>query len=149
DGRIEIWNSGASQPIVQTTGYAAYSVMWSPDGTSLAAGKTTDNVDILDSTTLKSTSTFVGHQDDVREGAWNIVGEILASGSDDQTVRLWQVKTGKCVLTIQTDSEVTSLEFSPNGKMLAAGLFSGKLMIWNVPDGSLRTTISSGIGIYG
>jgi translation initiation factor 3 subunit I len=43
---------------------------------------------------------------------------MLASGSDDQTVRLWNVRTGECLKTCKVILKVQSVAFSPAGKLL-------------------------------
>lgn len=148
-GAIEVWNTATSQLIASTTGYAAYQVVWSPDGAYVAGGKTTDTVDIWDANTLKLTASLTSHQGDVRAIAWNSDGSTIASGADDQTICVWQVKSRQCVLKIEPHSLVASVDFSPDGRLLAAGLFTGELRIWNVSDGSLQTALSSGTGVYG
>ena len=50
-------------------------------------------------------------------------GKTLASGSEDQTIRLWDVATGQprgAPLTGHRD-QVCSVAFSPDGKTLASG----------------------------
>src|SRR6266567_5975846 len=51
-------------------------------------------------------------------------GRLLASGSDDSTIRLWDVSSGTLLHTLSTDrmKSVLSLAFSPDGRTLAAGL---------------------------
>jgi WD40 repeat protein len=149
NGVIEVWNTASSQLIASTTGYAAYQVVWSPDGAYVAGGKTTDTVDIWDANTLKLTASLTGHKDDVRTIAWNRDGSTIASGADDQTICVWQVNSRQCVLKIETHSPVASVDFSPDGRLIAAGLFTGELRIWNVSDGRLQATLSSGTGVYG
>ncbi|MGL5805214.1 MAG: WD40 repeat domain-containing protein, partial [Xenococcaceae cyanobacterium] len=57
-------------------------------------------------------------------------GQILASGSVDNTVKLWR-RNGKLLTTLEgSDLEIKSVAFSPDGTMLAAVDLSGKTRIW-------------------
>jgi WD40 repeat protein len=44
-----------------------------------------------------------GHTSWVRSVAWSPDGRILASGSQDETIKLWDVKTGECLKTLRSD----------------------------------------------
>ena len=57
---------------------------------------------------------FAGHTDSVYSISFSSDGHILASGSADGTIRLWDVPTGKHLQTLtgHTDS-VSSVSFSP------------------------------------
>jgi hypothetical protein len=63
-------------------------------------------------------------------------GKTLASGSADETIRLWDVSNPKSTqllgkpLTGHTDY-VVSVAFSPDGKALAAGSWDTKIILWN------------------
>ena len=60
-------------------------------------------------------------------------GRILASGSQDNTVKLWDVtrqpKAPKATLSTHGDS-VYSVAFSPDGKLLASGSADGAIRLW-------------------
>ena len=61
-------------------------------------------------------------------------GKTLASGSDDGTVRLWDVATHRQIggpLTGHT-GPVVSVAFSPDGKTLASGGYDKTIRTWNV-----------------
>jgi WD40 repeat protein len=63
-----------------------------------------------------------GHTNWVRSVAFSPSGEMLASGSSDQTVKLWDIKSGECLYTLQGHSHlVRGVAFSPSGEILASG----------------------------
>jgi len=49
-------------------------------------------------------------------------GKVLASGSDDETVKLWNTLDGSLIWTLEGHTDyVNSVAFSPDGKVLASG----------------------------
>jgi WD40 repeat protein len=70
-----------------------------------------------------------GHSGSVCALAFLPDGQLLSSGSDDFTIRLWN-KTAGASCSISADI-VTSVVFSPNCRSLATGLASGTVEIWN------------------
>jgi len=60
-------------------------------------------------------------------------GRYLASGGSDNTVKIWEVKTGKLMSTFKGHSSyVSSVAFSPDGRYLASGSDDNTIKIWEV-----------------
>ncbi|MCV6636980.1 caspase family protein [Candidatus Albibeggiatoa sp. nov. NOAA] len=75
-----------------------------------------------------------GHTDQIYSMAFSPNNQVLASGSWDNTVRLWDVATGQTLGQPLTghSSSVISVAFSPDGKTLASGSVDNTVRLWDV-----------------
>lgn len=78
---------------------------------------------------------LVGHDSWVRALSFRHDGKMLASGSQDRTVRVWNVDTGQCERVWQSDNEISSVVFSPAGDLVAGGDSEGWITLWDVRTG--------------
>jgi len=84
-----------------------------------------------------------GHLSWVHSVAFSPEGNILASGSNDQTVRLWDVNTGQCIKTLQGHTScINSVAFSPEGNILASGSNDQTVRLWDVNTGQFLKALS-------
>ena len=92
---------------------------------------------VLDKYWSLNFATFRGHQDPIEEIAISPDGIILASGSDDSTIRIWNTLTGRTQETLKLVSRrslIRGVVISSNG-ILAAGLDDDVIMMWDLATG--------------
>jgi tetratricopeptide (TPR) repeat protein len=81
---------------------------------------------------------LTGHTGVVYSVVFSPDGQLLASGSADQTIRLWKVGDGSLVRELKGHTRpVQSVAFSPDGQLLASGSNDQTVRLWKVGDGSL------------
>ncbi|MBP8857449.1 MAG: serine/threonine protein kinase [Anaerolineaceae bacterium] len=80
--------------------------------------------------------TLTGHTDHVSSVAFSPDGSILASGSSDNTIILWDVGSGEKLHTlVGHPGDVLNVAFSPDGNTLASGSRDWMGILWDVKSG--------------
>ncbi len=148
DGIIKIWNVtpghellGVFHPPGNTSWFAI-----SPDGRSLlmmGASIAVPEVWSLpqevnlsgDAEEPRRVLTLDGHEDYVRALAYSPDGSLIATGSRDRTVKVWDAETGTELTTLTTPDGVAWVAFSPDGSRLATGGADGATRLWSTETG--------------
>ena len=77
-----------------------------------------------------------GHSDSVESVAYAPDGRSFISGSDDHTVREWDIATGNCIRTYAGHSDwVNSVAYAPDGKSFISGSRDHTVVEWDIATG--------------
>ena len=94
---------------------------------------------------VKLVRTLRGHTGVVGSIAWSPDGRILASPSDDKTIRLWNAETGECLRTLEGHRHyVVSVAFNETGQHIASGGGDRTVKVWETNTGRLLSTLTQG-----
>ena len=75
-------------------------------------------------------------------------GTVLASGSEDGTVKLWDVATRQNIATLPHGAEVFSVSFSTDGRTLASGSEDETIKLWDVATRQNIATLPHGAEVF-
>ncbi|WP_254564429.1 serine/threonine-protein kinase [Oscillatoria sp. HE19RPO] len=75
-------------------------------------------------------------------------GQTLVTGSDDKTIKIWNLATGDLIHTLEGHvGRVNSVAISPDGQTLVSGSDDKTIKIWNRETGDLIRTLEDHFGI--
>ncbi len=152
DGVLRLWDisSYKLKKELYGTGEAGSTlgVTHSPNGKIVATAGADTKVMLWDATSMRLKVVLEGHKDFVRSMSFSPDSTILASSSDDGSVRIWG-DNGRQLLSLSVSSgAVNKVVFSPKVRNIATGSSDGAIKEWNISTGKIvRTYISTGTKI--
>jgi len=100
---------------------------------AIAVGLESGGIVTLDRITGIQVAILSGHTDYVRSVAFSPDGTSLVSGSDDKTIKLWDVQTGGVVKTFHGHTDwVHSVSISANCTTIASGSKDNTICLWDI-----------------
>ncbi len=88
-------------------------------------------------------NTLGGHAKSVNAVSFSPDGKILATASDDNTVKLWNTQTGEQIKTLTGHTDkVNSVSFSPNSQILATASNDKTAKLWDISTGQEIQTLT-------
>ena len=111
----------------------------------IAVGSWSKNIIILSAITGSQVAVLSGHTDWVRSLTFSSDGRSLVSGSDDKTVKLWDIQTGGVARTfyghLQEVSSVSYVSISVDCIRIASGSHDSTILLWDIQTGQCLCTI--------
>lgn len=150
---------GATKNVVHTLKGDRSPATWlafSPDAKVLAVAHMKGRIELWSLHDGKMVSSFVAHKNEVWPVAFSPTGQFLATGDEDGSVSFWNPKNFKKIGQIPPQPElfdVSTVAFSPDGKLLACGGLPkvegvSPVYVWQVAqngkeDGNVTATLQA------
>ena len=138
NGKVVLWDIDRAEKIatVQRNEANIWAVAFTGDPDRFATASHDWKVTLWDARqTAAPLQVLDGHENSVQALAYAPQQLLLASGSADKTVRVWNLDTLSLKRSYSGARDfVTSVAFSQSGKLLAAGALDGRIQIWSVPS---------------
>jgi WD40 repeat protein/class 3 adenylate cyclase len=112
-------------------------LVFSPDGTRLAASSTSDgSAQIWNLATGKNAVTLAGHRLEVTQMAFSPDSKGIATASLHGTARIWDAMSGKPLTTFSGHpGDVLAVAYSPDGTRIATGGSDATARVWDASTG--------------
>ena len=151
DGTAIVWSVDTAQPGPPFTGHTGpvYAAAFSPDGKSVVSGGydnrlliwQPDQVRPFDYPLVVAGGTnpppqyraLEGHTGPVHTVAFSANGKLVLSGSNDNTLKLWDSASGKLIKSLRGHGGwVDSAVFSPDGHSVLSGSHDNGIKLWSI-----------------
>jgi WD40 repeat protein len=137
----------SGKKVKELQGAAASNLTFSADSKYLASGKLSE-LTLWNWAEGEPLASWKGHNRHSFKMAFSRDGLLLAA-RDDRSLRVWETRKQRLVLTISLPFEMDSLAFSPDGKVLAVAGTEAKekeprfheIKLWQVPSGKALGTL--------
>ncbi len=85
---------------------------------------------------------FNGHTQQVTCMSRSPNKKYLVTGSDDATARIWDIKTGELVYTLEHEDALTAVDWNPQGRVIVTSSRNGVVTLWDVSTGEAARLVA-------
>ncbi len=158
EGDASLWKRFSHAVLVSlpptTPNVGRVGVAFSPNGRFVAVCEVAPSgrhgVSIYEVPSGRLLRNLTGHGDIVTSVAFHPDGKHLATGSEDQTVRVWDTEKWETIVTLHEGGAVLGLTYSPDGSRLLSACDDQTVKVWSPSGAALRTLkVSDRGGIVG
>ncbi len=156
DAHVRVWDWGKAKELAalseQTT--VTSGVAFSPDGKYLASSAWDKSIFVRDAITYDSITSFTAHENAINSIDFSSDSKYIASGATnnavweaDNSVKLWEVPTGKLVCTFDGHLDgVNKVVFEPGTHRVYSCSNDGTLKLWNPEMCGIEATFTAAAG---
>jgi RNA polymerase sigma factor (sigma-70 family) len=152
DMTIKVWDPGSGAELAALHGHEApiRALAFAINGSTLASGGADKTIRLWHFVKGTEPGTFQAHEKTVRALAFS--GDLLASASDDGTVKVWKPAGGRLWIAAEGkeplilkghDGAVSSMAFLRGGRTLVSGGDDGNIVLWDPVSGESRGVLKS------
>jgi WD40 repeat protein len=137
DGSIKMWDIASARVFrnIQITNKGwTYTAVFNPRGGSIAVGAQEGLLEVWDVNNGKRIMQLRGHSRAINTVRFNKNCSRLLSASVDNSVKLWEIPSGRLIRTFSGRS-FNSADFSPDGKFILTANDGGKAVVWRAKNG--------------
>jgi WD40 repeat protein len=122
-------------------------IAFSPDSKTIAGSlfncQRSHQIILWDTQSGNVKQRLIGHSGAVMAMAFSSDGKLLASGSNDKTIKIWDVQTSKLQKTVQTSQSVEAVSFSTDLTIIRSADNTGTVQQWQIKTGKLLQTLDN------
>ena len=131
---IKLWERVATAPTAKfEPGAPILSTTTSAEDALAALTLNNNTVRLFNLQNGQPGATLTGHTAAIKATAFSPDGKVIATGSDDGTLRTWNSENGQLIAQMPVPSPVTSLVMNKDGTQLIAGHADNAIRIWALP----------------
>ena len=144
DTTIHLWDAHTAQPKPPRHKYGIGTIVFSPDGHTLASASW-DNTVRLWNVHTGANRAILADRECLYSGVQD--GRTLASGGKSTTIYLWDIGTARRQATLPGHTEpIQTIVFSPDGGTLVSAGRDRKIRLWDIQTEQLKATFAGNIG---
>jgi WD40 repeat protein len=138
-GEIKLWDVGTGRELAALQGHThvVTSVVFSPDGQTVASASADRTIKLWDARTGQERATLKGDKP-----LFSPDGRTLAGAGEDYAITLWDTATGQERAVLRGHAGfIYSMSFSPDGKTLASASLDQTIKLWDAEAGQERASL--------